>query len=155
MYSTCVWCSADLWLSLKEDVLRPLMNSSADFDVGSAGNFIGDLERIREEVLNNIEAAIQGNMMNVNLTGEIDRYLREGLGILYYNATIGSSGSGTIDDDDWICLINAAYSYLFPAEEQTEIATLGNNLEQIRAAYQVARAVSTYCLIYVCMYTVC
>ena len=126
------------------------MNSSADFSVGSARNFIGDLESIREDVLSNIETAIRGNMTNVNLTGEIDRYLREGLGALYYEAIIGSSGSfGNINDEDRICLINEAYSYLFPAEEQTEIATLGNNLEQIRVAYEVARAVSTYCLIYV------
>ena len=128
------------------------MNSSADFGVASAAqNFIGDLESIREDVLSNIEAAIQGDMMNVNLTGEIDRYLREGLSTFYYNATIGSSGA-LISADDRICFINAAYSHLFPAEEQTEIATLGNNLEQIRVAYEVARAVSTYCLIYVCMY---
>ena len=123
------------------------MNSSADFDVYSAQNFIGDLESVREEVLSNIEAAIQGNMMNVNLTGEIDRYLKEGLSTLYYNATIGSSGA-LISDDEQRCFINAAYSYLFPANEQTEIATLGNNLEQIRVAYEVARAVSVhiYCL---------
>ena len=141
------WCSLDLGISLIDDVLRPLMNSSADFDVYSAGNFIGDLERIREEVLSNIEDAIQGNMMNVNLTGEIDRYLREGLGAFYYNATIGSSGV-PISDNDQMCLINAAYLYLFPANEQAEIATLGNDLEQIRAVYEVTRAVSTYCLIY-------
>ena len=147
------WCSLDLRMSLIDDVLRPLMNSSANFDVYSAQNFIGDLESVREEVLSNIEAAIQGNMMNVNLTGEIDRYLREGLSTLYYNATIGSAGIGTITNDERICLINEAYSYLFPANEQTEIAILGNNLEQIRVAYEVARAVSNYCLIcmHVCM----
>ena len=146
------WCSLDLEISLIDDVLRPLMNSSADFGVASARDFIGNLESIREGVLSNIEAAIQGNMMNVNLTGEIDRYLREGLGALYFNGTIRSSGSGTITEDDEICGTNAAYLYLFPANEQTEMATLGNNLEQIRTAYEVARAVSTYGLIYMYMY---
>ena len=147
------WHSLDLGISLIDDVLRPLMNSSADFDVAYAQGFTGNLESIREKVLSKIEATIQGNMMNVNLTGEIDRFLREGLSTLYYNATIGSSGLGTINNDDQMCLIDAAYSYLFPANEQREIATLGNNLEQIRVAYEVARAVSTYCLIcmYVCM----
>ena len=104
--------------------------------------FTDDLERISEEILYNIDATIQGTM-NLDLTEEISRYFSAGLSVYYYNVTLGSSGF-EIQPADRTCAINVTQSILFPAVEQAKIASLGNNLQQIAVAYEVARAVSAY-----------
>ena len=118
------------------------MNSSADVTFTTAQMFTDDLQRISEEILINIDATIQGTM-DLNLTEEISRYFSAGLSVYYYNITLGSSGF-EIPPADRTCAINAIHSILFPTVEQAKIASLGNNLQQIAVAYEVARAVSAY-----------
>ena len=130
-------------MSLINDVLRPLMNYSIDREVDYP---FDNLDRIREEVLDNINSAFSGNM-NVNLTEEIVRYFTEGISGFYVNFTyqIGVPGNTlTLSDSDMTCAIGAIYEHLFPPVEQAKIASLGNNLQQIAVAYEVARAVSAY-----------
>ena len=130
------------------------MNSSADLTIGSPQQFIGDLDRIRDEVLYNINATIAGSM-DANITAEITRFFTDGLSVLYYNASYEATGSIVtgIDDAERMCAINDIYTHFFPSMEQAEIASLGRRLQQIKVAYDVARAVSVYtCTVYIRMY---
>ena len=119
------------------------MNSSADLTIGSPEQFIDDLDRIRDEVLYNINATIAGSL-DANITTEITRFFTDGLSVLYYNATFEATGSIVtgIDDEQRRCAINEIYMYFFPSTEQAEIASLGRRLQQIKVAYDVARSVS-------------
>ena len=116
-----------------------------NYSVDREGDYPFDnLDRIREEVLDNVNNAFSGNM-NVNLTEEIVRYFSEGISGFYVNFTyqIGVAGNIlTLSDSEMTCAIDAIYEYLFPPVEQAKIASLGNNLEQIAVAYEVARTVS-------------
>ena len=105
------------------------------------------LDRIREDILGNIDSIILGNM-DANLTEEINRYFTEGISAYYVNLTfdIGSPQSiVTISATQMACAIDAVYQHLFPPVEQAKIASLGNNLQQIAVTYEVARAVSIKC----------
>ena len=131
----------DLQMSLMNDILRPLMNESVD-----RTNLIlsfDNLDRIRDEVLDNINGTILGTM-DANITEEMIRYFIEGISAYYVNRTfnIGAGGTVTLSPDDRTCANNAMYQHLFPRMEQDKIASLGNNLQQIAVAYEVARAVS-------------
>ena len=123
------------------DVLRPLMNYSID----RTNTFqpFDSLDRIRDEVLGNIDSTIQGTM-NANLTEEIIRYFIEGISAYYVNRTfnIGAGRTVTLSPADRTCAKNAIYQHLFPPVEQEKIVSLGNNLQQIAVAFEVARAVS-------------
>ena len=119
------------------------MNSSTDVTFITAQSFTDYLERIREDILYNIDATIQG-IINLNLTEEISRYFSEGLSVYYYNITIGSVVGVLISPEERTCTINAINSILFPPVEQVKITSLGNNLQQIAVAYEVARTVSAY-----------
>ena len=102
------------------------------------------LDMVRDEVLDNINSAFLGNM-NVSIAEEMFRYFKEGISLFYVNFTFDRSGAGSsisIIPEDEECAINATYHYLFPPVEQAKIASLGNNLQQIAVAYEVARAVS-------------
>ena len=133
-------------MSLINDVLRPLMNSSADLTIGNPQQFIDNLDRIREKVLYNINATIAGSL-DINITAELIRFFTDGLSTLYYNATFEATGSIVtgIDDDEKMCGINDIFMHYFPfSTEQTEIASLGRRLQQIAVAYDVARNVSVF-----------
>ena len=119
------------------------MNSSADLSIGIPNPFIDDLGRIREEVLYNINATIEGSL-DINITAELMRFFTDGLSVLYYNATFGATGSIVtgISSEERICAINEIFMHFFPSMEQTEIASLGRKLQQIKVAYDVARTVS-------------
>ena len=121
------------------------MNNSADLTIGSPEQFIGDLDRIRDEVLYNINATIAGSLV-ANITTEITRFFTDGLSEFYYNATFEATGSIVtgIDEEEEICAINDIYMHFFPSMEQAEIASLGRRLQQIKVAYDVARAVSVH-----------
>jgi len=140
-----LWNTIDLQLSLINDVLRPLMNTSADLNIGNPEDYVDDFDRIREEILYNINATIAGTS-DFNLTTEITRYFIEGLILLYYNASfeaVGSQVSG-ITPTQRNCLINEVYRHFYPVMEQAKIAALGRRLQQIAVAYEVARKVSVF-----------
>ena len=128
-------------MSLINDVLRPLMNESVD----RSGTYPFDnLDMIREEVLYNINGTIAVTM-DANLTEEVIRYFIEGISAFYVNLTfnVGAAGqSRTLILADHSCANNATYQNFFPPVEQAKIASLGNNLQQIAVAFEVARAVS-------------
>ena len=135
-------------MSLINDVLRPLINYSVSREVVYP---FDNLDRVREEVLDNINSVFSVNM-KANLTEEIVRYFTEGIIGFYVNFTfqIGVAGNTlTLSDSDMTCAIDAIYEYLFPPVEQAKIASLGNNLQQIAVAYEVARAVSIKYLLFV------
>ena len=119
------------------------MNSSADLTIGSPEQFIDDLDRIRDEVLYNINATIAGSL-DANITAEITRFFTDGLSVLYFNASFEATGSIVtgIDNEERRCAINEIYMHFFPSMEQAEIASLGGRLQQIKIAYNVTRAVS-------------
>ena len=121
------------------------MNNSADLTIGNSQQFIGDLDRIRDKVLYNINATIAGSL-DANITTEITRFFTDGLSVLYYNASFEATDSIVtgIDEEEEICAINDIYMYFFPSTEQAEIASLGRRLQQIKVAYDVARAVSVH-----------
>ena len=126
------------------------MNSSVDLTIFGTQSFIGDLDRIREEVLYNINATIAGSL-DTNITAEITRFFTDGLSVFYYNATFEAGGIVTgIDNEERMCAINDIFMHFFPSTEQAEIAALGRRLQQIKIAYDVARAVSVFT--YVRMY---
>ena len=130
------------------------MNSSVDLTIVGTEQFVDDLDRIREEVLYNINATIAVSL-DINITAELMRFFTDGLSTLYYNASfeaLGSSVSG-INDEQRMCAINDIFMHFFPSMEQTEIASLGRKLQQIKVAYDVARTVSVY--IYVLCTCVC
>ena len=131
-------------MSLINDILLPLMNASVDYTNMISDVGVNDLNRIRDEVLNNIDIAIQGQNDDVNITAELIRFFTEGLSGYYYNFTFTGA------DQDEECR-NAIYNALFPPVEQAKISSLGRNLEQIKVVYDVIRAVSIYSLL--CMYT--
>ena len=118
------------------------MNSSADLTISNPDDFIDDLDRIREEVLYNINATIAGNL-DANLTAELMKFFTDGLSVLYYNASFEGSVIGT-GDEERMCAINNIFMHFFPSTEQTEIASLGRKLQQIKVAYDVARTVSVF-----------
>ena len=129
------------------------MNSSVDLTIGNPQQFVDDLDRIREEVLYNINATIAGNL-DINITAELMRFFTDGLSVLYYNATFGATGSIVtgISNEERMCAINDIFMHFFPSTEQTEIASLGRKLQQIKVAYDVARTVSVYiCTMYTCV----
>ena len=101
------------------------------------------LDMIREEVLDNINSTIQGTM-SANLTEEMIRYFIEGISAYYVNLAFytGTGGTIVITPTQRTCANIAIYEHLFPSVEQAKIASLGNNLQQIAVAYEVARAVS-------------
>ena len=120
------------------------MNTSADLTINSADEFTGDLNRIREEILYNINSTFAGNS-DLNLTAEFTRFFNEGLTAFYYNVSFESSSAPAISNPDETqrnCAINAIYSHYYPMMEQAEIAALGGRLQQIAVAFDVARAVS-------------
>ena len=136
----CAWCSLALWMSVLDNVLRPLMNHSVNRD--DTLQPFNDLDRLREEILANIDNTIQGTM-TANLSEEVSRYITDGIVLYYYNRSYVAVGVGfTISDDDRACAIKAINDTLFPQVEQDEIASLGNGLQQIAVAYEVTRAVS-------------
>ena len=144
----CTYCPLDLSNSLINDVLRPLMNDSVD-RINTAQSF-GSLDMIREEVLDNINSTIQGTM-DANLTYEMIRYFTEGICAYYVNLSFNVEDTGRnldISPTEMACAIDAVYQHLFPPMEQVKIASLGNNLQQIAVAYEVARAVSYDQLLY-------
>ena len=120
------------------------MNSSVDLTLPGTEEFIGDLDRIREEVLYNINAMIAGSL-DANITAELMRFFTDVLS-LYYNATFEATGSPAtgIDEEERICAINHIFMHFFPSTEQAEIASLGRRLQQIAVAYDVARTVSVF-----------
>ena len=123
------------------------MNASVDRTLSDTT--YDNLDVLRDEILLNINNTIQGNA-DANLTAELTRYFIEGISGFYVNFTfgIGSAGSTTmLSEMQRTCAENATYTYLFPPVEQAKIASLGNNLQQIKVAYDVARAVSVYCLV--------
>ena len=123
------------------------MNSSADLTITGTDQFLDNLGRVRDEVLYNINATIAGNL-DVNLTAELNRFFTEGLSVFYYNASFESTSSVFIpDDEERACAIDDIYMHFFPPTEQREIASLGNRLQQIKAAYDLARNVSTVCML--------
>ena len=125
------------------------MNNSVDRSTPSNNQPFDDLDRIRDEVLSNINATFQGSM-NGSITEEFRKYFNEGLSAYHFNVSIGSSMIGTVTEMDRVCGINATYWILFPPVEQAKIVSLGNNLQQIRVARDVIRNVSINCLLYVC-----
>ena len=134
----------DLRLSLINDVLGPLMNTSADLTINSADEFRGDLDRIREEILYNINSTIAGNS-DFNLTAEFIRFFIEGLSTFYYNVSFESSSAPAIfnpHETQRNCAINAIYTHFYSMMDEAEIAALGGRLQQIAVAFDVARAVS-------------
>ena len=104
-----------------------------------------NLDMIRDEVLDNINNTIEGTV-DANLTDEIIRYFIDGISAYYVNLTYNlldpASNPPMVDESDLTCANNAVYKTLFPPVEQAKIASLGNNLQQIAVAYEVARAVS-------------
>ena len=127
------------------------MNSSADLAIIGTEQFLGDLDRIRDEVLYNINASIAGSM-DANITAEITRFFTDGLSVLYYNATFEATGSlvSGINEQERMCAIGDIYTYFFPVMEQGEIASLGRRLQLIKVTYDVARAVSVFtCTVYI------
>ena len=133
-------------MSLINNVLRPLMNSSVDLTIGSPEEFNDDLNRIREEVLYNINATIAGSL-DINITAELMRFFTDGLSTLYYNATFEATGSFVtgISNEERMCAINEIFMHYFPfSTEQAEVASLGRKLQQIKVAYDVARNVSVF-----------
>ena len=137
-------CTIDLRLSLINDVLGPLMNTSADLTVSNGQEFFDDLDRIREEILYNINSTIAGNS-DFNLTAEIARFFIEGLSTFYFNASFeftGAPASGNIGDAERECGINDVYAHFYPSMEQAVIAALGKRLQQIAVTYNVTREVS-------------
>ena len=132
------------------------MNSSADLTIIGTDQFIGDLDRIRDEVLYNINATIAGSM-DANITAEFFGFFIDGLSALYFNASFEATGSlvSGVGDEERMCGIDEIYMHFFPSMEQAEIASLGRRLQQIKVAYDVARAVSVCIYVhtmYVCMY---
>ena len=96
-------------MSLINDVLRPLTNYSVDR--ANPLHPFDSLDRIREEVLGNINSTILGTM-DANLTEEMIRYFIEGISAYYVNLTfnVGSAGSTlTITPSEMECAINAVY----------------------------------------------
>ena len=90
------------------------MNYSVD-RTNTAQSF-DDLDRIREDVLGNIDSVILGNV-DANLTEEINRYFTEGISAYYVNLTfyIDSPHSiVTISASQMVCAIDTVYQYLFP-----------------------------------------
>ena len=140
-----------LQISLINNVLRPLMNYSIDRT--STVQSFDDLDMIREEVLDNINSTIQGTM-SANLTKEMIRYFIEGISAYYVNLTfnIGAGGILVITPTQRTCANNAIYQHLFPPVEQGKIASLGNSLQQIAVAYEVAGAVSVQFCSHVAMH---
>ena len=137
-------CTIDLRLSLINDVLGPLMNTSADLTISNADEFTGDLNRIREEILYNINSTIAGNS-DFNLIAEFTRFFNEGLSAFYYNVSFESSSAPAISNPDETqrnCSINAIYTHFYSMMDEAEIAALGGRLQQIATAFDVARAVS-------------
>ena len=127
------------------------MNSSADLTIGNPELFRDDLDRIRNEVLYNINATIAGSM-DANITAEIFRFFTDGLSVLYFNASFEGTGSFVtgINEEARVCAINDIYTRFFPPTEQAEIASLGRRLQQIKVAYDVARDVSVFtCTMYI------
>ena len=124
------------------------MNSSADLTIGSPQQFIDDLDRIRGEALYNINATIAGSL-DANLTAELMKFFTDGLSVLYYNASFEGL---VIGDEERMCAINDIFMHFFPSMEQTEIASLGRKLQQIKVAYDVARTVSVFT--YICSSTI-
>ena len=130
-----------------QDVLRPLMINSVDYSVFTENSsltrgFNATLDMLRDEILSNINATIQGSM-NVNLTAEIARYFgEEGLALFYFSARFEASVGSSLTSIGRMCAIRAVNNFLFPATEQVEIGFLGNNLQRIKVTYDVARAVS-------------
>ena len=120
------------------------MNNSADLTIGSPESFIDDLDRIREEVLYNINATIAGSL-DANITAELMRFFTDGLSVFYYNASFELIGGVSgIDEEERMCAINDIFMHYFPSTEQAEIASLGRRLQQIAVAYDVARSVSVF-----------
>ena len=107
------------------------MNGSADLTIGSPEQFIADLDRIRDEVLYNINATIAGNL-DANITAEITRFFTVGLSELYFNASFEATGSVVtgVDNEERRCAINEIYMYFFPSMEQAEIASLGEDFSK-------------------------
>ena len=97
------------------------MNGSADLTIDSPEQFIDDLDRIRDEVLYNINATIAGSL-DANITAEITRFFTDGLSVLYYNATFEATGSVVtgIGNEERRCAINEIYMYFFPSMEQAD-----------------------------------
>ena len=124
------------------DVLRPLMTNSVDHTVTDYS--FDHLDGIKEEFLDNFNSTIHGSM-RANLTEEMIRYFIEGISTYYVNLTFNVAVTGmdlTITPSQMECAVNAVYQYLFPPVEQAKIASLGNNLQQIAVAFEVARTVS-------------
>ena len=130
-------------MSLINDVLRPLMNSSVDLSIGNPQQFIDDLDRIREEVLYNINATIAGSL-DINITAELMRFFTDGISAFYVNASFEEIGVVSISDEERMCAINNVLMHFFPSTEQAEIASLGRRLQQIAVAYNVMRTVSIF-----------
>ena len=132
-------------MSLINDILSPLMTDSINRNVQYS---FTNLDMVRDEVLDNINGTIAGTT-GANLTEEMIRYFIKGISAFYVNFTfqVGVAGQvNTLSADEHTCANNAIYQHLFPLEEQVKIASLGNNLQQIAVAYEVARAVSaTFC----------
>ena len=126
------------------------MNYSVDRTTAAAQSF-DDLDMIREEVLYNINSTIQGTM-SANLAEEMIRYFMEGISAYYVNLTFptGTGSTLVITPTQRTCANNATYQLLFPQVEQGKITSLGNNLQQIAVAYEVARAVSSNQLLCSC-----
>ena len=123
------------------------MNNSVDRANPSNDQSFEDLDSVREEVLNNINATFQGTM-NGSITEEFGRYFNEGLSAYYFNVTIGSTGQ-LPDNSRRQCGVNTTYSILFPAVEQAKIVSLGDSLQQIRVARDAIHSVSINCMLYV------
>ena len=124
------------------DVLRPLIKSSVDLTIFGTELFIDDLDRIREEVLYNINATIAGSYGNI--TAELMRFFTDGLSVFYVNASFEQTGGVGISDEERMCAINDIFMHFFPSTEQAEIASLGRRLQQIAVAYNVTRTVSVF-----------
>ena len=135
-------CSLGLQISLINDILRPLMTHSVDRTV-TAQSF-DSLDMISKEVLDNFNSSTHGNT-DVNVTEEMIRYFTEGISAYYVNLVFNVAVTGidlVITPSQMDCAINAIYQYLFPPVEQEKIASLGNNLQQIAVAFEVAGTVS-------------
>ena len=141
-------CTIDLRLSLINDVLGPLMNTSADLTVYNAQEFLDELDRIREEILYNINSTIAGNL-DFNLTAEFTRFFIEGLSTFYFNCTFEFAGAPAsfITNEMQSCAINNIYEHFYPMMEQAEIAALGGRIQQIAVTFDVARAVSVFIML--------
>ena len=119
------------------------MNSSVDLTLPGTEEFIGDLNRTREEVLYNINATIAGSL-GANITAELVRFFTDGLSVLYYNSSFEATGSPATSNIDRMCAINNIFMHFFPSTEQAKIASLGRRLQQIAVAYDVGRNVSVF-----------